>query len=149
MAAYEAVRNRLLSIPGVRQVSYGRGMQPLMGPRVKVALPGSEESLRASLNYVGPGYLETLGITRFTGRDIANGERRRPTVAAIISKALADVLWPHQSPIGRTLRINAPEQLLEVIGTAGGLLERQNGEFGQLHSRCGGAGVVAHSGFDT
>jgi len=122
VAAYEAIRSRLASIPGVRYVSYGRGPLPSFGPHVAASGTDPQKTHQASLNYVGPGYLETLGVTKFAGRDISSDEGSR-SQSAIINKSLSDRLWPNQSAIGQilsiyNLRTGTNGRTFEVVGVA-------------------------------
>jgi predicted permease len=117
VATYEAMRSRLASIPGVRYVSYGRGPQPSSGPHVAASGADPQKTQEASLNYVGPGYLETLGVIKFAGRDFTSNEGGR-SQSAIINKSLADQLWPNQAAIGQTLKIGTNGRTFEVVGVA-------------------------------
>jgi predicted permease len=117
VATYEAIRSRLASISGVRYVSYGRGPQPSSGPHVVASGADPQKTQEASLNYVGSGYLETLGIIKFAGRDITSNEGGR-SQSAIINKGLAEQLWPNQSAIGQTLKTGTNGQTFEVVGVA-------------------------------
>src|SRR5215471_7520457 len=130
VATYGAIRSKLASIPGVRYVSYGRGPQPSSGPRVAASGADPQKTHQASLNYVGPGYLETLGVTKFAGRDISSDEGSR-SQSAIINKSLADRLWPNQSAIGQilsvyNLRTGADGRTFEVVGVADDVFVNDN-----------------------
>jgi predicted permease len=125
VATYDAIRSKLASISGVRYVSYGRGPQPSSGPRVAVYGADSEKNHQATLNYVGPGYLETLGVRRFAGRDVSSDEGSQ-SQSAIINKSLADRLWPNQSAIGQILRIGLRGRTLEVVGVADDVFVNDN-----------------------
>jgi putative ABC transport system permease protein len=89
-----------------------------------VAASGADppKTHQASLNYVGPGYLEALGVTKFAGRDISSDEGGR-SQSAIINKSLSDGLWSNQSAIGQILsiynwRTGTKVRTFEVVGVA-------------------------------
>jgi predicted permease len=66
---------------------------------------------------VSANYFDTMGIRLVDGRWPVPGEWNEPRVA-VVSETAARMLWPDQSPIGRTLvwRTRAPRPPLTVIG---------------------------------
>jgi predicted permease len=109
------LRQRLLeeleTLPGVDAVAYAM-RAPLAGDSagLRIRLPGesANESRRAELNNVTPGYFSLLGIPivrgrTFTEAEIANAERGADTRPVIVSDTMARNLWPDDDPIGRTL----------------------------------------------
>jgi ABC-type antimicrobial peptide transport system permease subunit len=77
---------------------------------------GSSQSTQADGNFVGPDYLESLGVPGVTGRgisteDIATGKR-----TAVINRNLAETLWPGESALGRMLIVGRQKQPVEVVG---------------------------------
>ncbi|WP_158748071.1 ABC transporter permease [Acidobacterium sp. S8] len=72
-----------------------------------------------------PGYFEALGIPRIAGRDFANESPTGPKVA-VINKALAEKLFPGESPIGQHIRDGS--DIYQVIGVVGNIKSRFIGE---------------------
>jgi predicted permease len=99
----DRIRERLRSIPGVRQVSYVR-----TSPSTEmVRTAGAAESVRATAHTVGPDYFPTMGLSPTAGRTLSAADRDRPGAVAVINQNLADALWPGESPLGRTMTFRA------------------------------------------
>lgn len=65
-------------------------------------------SLRVYREYVTPGYFQTVGIPLLDGREFDRFDVADRPLVAVISKALADAVWPGQSPVGRRMRRGLP-----------------------------------------
>lgn len=83
----------------------------------------------ASWRLITPGYFETLGLPILRGRDFTEddlgftGDGPYPT---IISQRMAELLWPGEDPVGRTITLWAgqTERPGEVVGVVGDMRER-------------------------
>ena len=80
--------------------------------------PGREPL--AFLNYVTPGYLETLGARLLSGRMIDDRDRFDVRPVAVVSAGVADRHWPGDDPIGRSIVIpgefeDAPIEIVGVV----------------------------------
>ena len=117
VALLDRLRERLRSVPGVGSLSYARRPPQDFWATERVRTDGSQETVPAERNDVGPEYLKVLGVPPVLGRDLAEYERARTSSGAVISQNLADVLWPGQSALGRTMRL-VSGQGMEVIGVA-------------------------------
>ncbi|CAN5616447.1 ABC transporter permease [soil metagenome] len=99
----QELAQRVAALPGVSTVS-GTGTLPLAGWSgcAHTIGEGSEHNGCVPVVHVMPDYFETLGIglsgEAFTWSDM---EQRRNH--AVISRALADRLWPGEDPIGRRI----------------------------------------------
>jgi predicted permease len=124
---YRELVERVGHLPGVRSAVVG-GPVPLdfYAAGEEVAAPGHElgtatGTLGALYSSVQPGYFETLGIPLLAGRtfDRRDGAAGAPVV--VVNEAMAKVLWPHQDPIGRQLRLGrtggATCQVVGVVKT--------------------------------
>ena len=106
-------------MPGVRSIAAARAAV-LSGVNRSVVVstdgqPISETNrLIARVNVVSDGYFETLGIPRLRGRDFAAVDTPTAPRVAVVTRALADRLWPQADPIGRTLMTGTGP--LEVVG---------------------------------
>lgn len=77
------------------------------------ALPGGGPWLSA----VGPDYFETAGTPILAGRGIESGDDGTPVV--VVSRSMADLLWPGTEAIGACLRVGDPaDDCHRVIGVA-------------------------------
>ena len=106
-------------MPGVRSIAAARAAV-LSGVNRSVVVstdgqPISETNrLIARVNVVSDGYFETLGISRLRGRGFAAVDTPTAPRVAVVTRALADRLWPQADPIGRTLMTGTGP--LEVVG---------------------------------
>jgi predicted permease len=128
VAAQRAILDRLGAIPGVTQASastclpltascFGNTVLTEGVPEANVPRPW------AMFHAVAGGYFEAIGIRLLRGRFIDRSDMERGEPVAVVNKALADVLFPHQDPLGQRVKSstqptsspNAPPWL-EVIG---------------------------------
>jgi hypothetical protein len=97
-------------------------MTPVQGEPQAFAVPGratpkAGEEPRVSTQPVTTGYLKAMGIPLLAGEDIGpSAGDTTAGVVAVISRRMAEKIWPGQSPIGETFVIaNLP---IRVIGVA-------------------------------
>src|SRR5712692_5486936 len=109
-AYYTRLFERLRELPGVESVS-GTDDLPLrqfqgsgfaFEIQGRPAEPGSEPT--ADFFFVEPRYFETMQIPMLRGRSFTDQDNEHSAPVAIISKSLAQRLWPDQDPIGQQLR---------------------------------------------
>jgi predicted permease len=130
-AFYRQLLNRLPGVPGVVSASLASTVPPQdISGRVSIFYPGQEPTpdmlrgrefelgLRVDLNRIAPRYFETLGISLLRGRDFTDHDRG----AVIVSKKLADRLWPGEDALGKRIAWPVPggaaRPPFEVIGVA-------------------------------
>lgn len=130
----EVVR-RVAALPGVQGAATGfsvpwRDDQGL-GISFAFTVEGAQRKngdadLRANFRSVSPGYFSTLGIPLLQGRGFRASDREGAGRVVIISKSVADRLFPGQEAIGRNLRWTdgvmkfigisyAPRQIVGVV----------------------------------
>lgn len=126
---------RVSALPGVRSASLAKSSPAIdwsdravlfrqgEAPAYTTRLANLPGAVTADLNTIAPGYFRTLGIALIAGRDFAMADRRGSTAVAIVSKLLAERLWPGQNAIGKQLAVPALGQAghtapLQVIGVA-------------------------------
>jgi predicted permease len=68
----------------------------------------SKEDLRARFRYVSPGYFATLGIPLVEGRDFTEADRRGAEPVVVVSKSIADQLFPGQDALNRHITWTDP-----------------------------------------
>jgi predicted permease len=77
--------------------------------------PDGSNSLGVRANVVSHRYFETMRIPIVQGRGFDRSDGPATPLVTIVSKSLADRLWPHDDAIGKTLRDESTRQLI-VIG---------------------------------
>jgi predicted permease len=124
---YASLVDELRAAPGVARVSAVSSLPLERGGWWRaVGVEGTENvphgALPDALNVVvTPGYFQTLGIPLEGGRDFDRSDGpERPAV--IVSRSLAERLWPGQDPVGRRLRVDPfrpAEPWRLVVGVVG------------------------------
>jgi putative ABC transport system permease protein len=125
------------AMPGVRSAVMTNGL-PLIGSYISGNVfrrAGDKQSGADNVViYIGtPGTVGTLGIELAEGRDFSPGEYTdfdpfkdgsAPPPAAIVTRAMADELWPGEDPVGKALYLDADNpQPIRVVGVARHLLD--------------------------
>lgn len=108
---HRALHDRLTGLPGVQSVGFGSDI-PLdgFGGCANIYVEGrvydadAEPPCVANL-ITGPGYFSALGMP-VRGREPSWSDLDGQTGAVVVSRALADRLWPGIEPIGQGLRPN-------------------------------------------
>jgi predicted permease len=117
--ASRRILDRAAAVPGVRAIAAARAAV-LSGVNRTVAIstdgqPVTEANrLLARVNVVSAGYFESLGITRIRGRVFTAVDTPASPRVAVITRSLADRLWPGSDPIGSALITGGGP--LEVVG---------------------------------
>ncbi len=109
---YEAVVQRLQSVPGVETASVCQGL-PLQGVQWGEYLnsPGVKDALLVRLKLVDPWYFSTMQIPLETGRGIENRDRIGSPPVVVVNEELArrlSKLFGGATPIGRIVSIDVP-----------------------------------------
>jgi len=132
---HQRVLEKLRTLPGVRAVTFDPNL-PLSGkprdPSVFSAEGQSpDERLRnpyLNQHIVGPDYFSTMGIRLLRGRDFAPEDRPTTPAVVVVSRSLAERLWPGADPIGRRLQpspTTTPDTWFTVVGIADNVLHRE------------------------
>jgi predicted permease len=69
-----------------------------------------------SFDDVMPGYFRAVRIPTISGRDFTDFDRESTTQVAIVNKAMADLVWSGQNPMGKHFTIVIDPHPYEVIG---------------------------------
>jgi hypothetical protein len=90
---------------------------PLFGANeMPVALPERATTTPVAYTVVDGAYFSTLGIRLLAGRNFGPGDRDTSPRVAVINRKMADLFWPGQDPIGKTILAGDPARRAEVIG---------------------------------
>ena len=106
----EAIR-RVGKLPGVAQVAVGsfvpwRDVGTLLRPVAFAAegyAPATGENPRARLRNVSPGFFAAIGVPLVAGRDFTDEDRKGETLVVIVSRSLAQRVFPNGAALGRHL----------------------------------------------
>jgi putative ABC transport system permease protein len=81
--------------------------------------PEPRESDYALTRMASPGYFETMGIPLLRGRDLAPSDTEDSAKVVVISKAIAEEMFPNQDPIGRMVKLGWTDDAFEIIAVVG------------------------------
>jgi predicted permease len=110
---YRDVQQRVSSLPGVEHVSSGFGVpwrdSNELGISFTFAVEGAQrengqDDSRAKFRSVSSGFFETLGMPIIEGRDFRDTDRDGAERVVIISKSVADKLFPGREAIDRHMQ---------------------------------------------
>jgi predicted permease len=120
--AYEQILARVEAIPGVMAAGAARMMVLAGGARsTAVSADGqplkgdNSNALGVRANVVSRRYFDTLHIPILRGRSFTAADGPRSPRVTIVTRSLADRLWPHEDPLGKLLR-DETNQVLAVVG---------------------------------
>jgi putative ABC transport system permease protein len=119
---YRELIRRVGAIPGVEHAAGGAGVPWRDDRELSIALSfaatGSRradgQDYRAKFRPISPGFFATMGVPILEGRDFDNGDKVGSEPVVIISKSLADELYPGQDALNRTL--NWTDPVIKFIG---------------------------------
>jgi putative ABC transport system permease protein len=118
---YRALDQHLASLPGVRSVARGSA-GPLFGGREPDQIFPAEEagsggSGRTARWYdISPRYFETLDVPFVMGRDFTTEDGEEAPQVTIVNETLANLLWPGENPLGRSIWLEMHDGIREVVG---------------------------------
>jgi putative ABC transport system permease protein len=81
-----------------------------------------------NFHQIGPAYFATMRIPMRSGREFSEMDRPVSVPVAIVSRRLADRLWPGQEPLGQRLQFAdtaQPETWLTVVGVSESVLHHE------------------------
>jgi predicted permease len=120
---YREVQRRVSTLPGVAHVSSGFGVPWRDGRALSISFMFSvegarrengEEDSRARFRSISPGFFETMGVPILEGRDFRDTDRNGAERVVIISKSVAQRLFPGRQAVDRHLQWTDP--VMKFIG---------------------------------
>jgi putative ABC transport system permease protein len=119
---YEQILSRIEALPGVAAAAAAR-MTVLSGGARSTAVSTDGRPIEADhgnalgvrANIVSRRYFDTMNIPFLAGRSFSASDGPRTPRVTIVSKSLADRLWPREDPLGKLLR-DETRQLQVVVG---------------------------------
>jgi hypothetical protein len=112
VAFYKEAMRRIDELPGVNRVAVGTVVPwrdaNSFGPGFEFWADGLEsapgqENPRANFRTVSPGFFAALGVPLLAGRDFDDNDRRDRELVVIVSRSLAERLFPGREALGRGL----------------------------------------------
>ena len=131
--AYRDLTQSVLSLPGVQAAGVVDDV-PLSGNDSELPFwvsgrprPSSQSEMLWSLLYnVTPGYLRAMDIPLLRGRFVSDSNVKGSAHVVVIDEMMAKGLFPHQDPIGQSIRIAMPDGFgpgldgpIEIVGLVG------------------------------
>jgi putative ABC transport system permease protein len=110
---YRDIQRNVAALPGVEQVATGFSVPWRDGRALDISLmfaidgakrENGQEDPRARFRSVSPGFFNTLGMPLIEGRDFRDSDKEGAEPVVIISKSVADQLFPGQPAVNREFR---------------------------------------------
>jgi predicted permease len=118
---YSSLQDRAAALPGVKSAAYTAYVPMESFPGATIIAenrPEMEKNPHISWYFhISPGYFKTMEIPLLAGRDFNSSDRRDSAQVAIISKEVAQTLWPGENAIGKRIRfadVPSPEWMTVV-----------------------------------
>jgi predicted permease len=73
---------------------------------------------------VTPGYFEAIGLAVVAGREFTDDDRQTGPYVGIVSKSLAQLLWPNADAIGKRFRLGGDSTFMTVVGVVNDIRAR-------------------------
>ena len=110
------------AIPGVEHATWVSSIPFWSTSSTDFFVPGIDSVRRLgqfTYQTATPGYFETMGTRIVRGRPFSEMDRAGSERVAVVSEAMAGVLWPGDNPIGKCMRVSADSMpCTTVIGVA-------------------------------
>jgi putative ABC transport system permease protein len=109
---YREAQRRVSTLPGVQHVSSSFGVPWRDGRALSISFTFSvegarrdkDEDPRARFRSISPGYFETLGVPIVEGRDFRDSDRNGAERVVIISRSVAQRLFPGREAVDRHMQ---------------------------------------------
>lgn len=105
---YLSLLNRAEALPGVKSAAY-TAVVPMESYPGAPIIAQDRPQMNAAPHiawyfHISPGYFKTMEIPLLTGRDFNSSDRADGAKVAIISKGVAQTLWPGENAVGKRIR---------------------------------------------
>lgn len=120
---YDGLTERVAAIPGVEAVGLTARLplraEMLTAPINLESAPVEQvRATKATMHYVDPGFFSVMGLEPAEGRLLGSQDRKPEPSAVVVSRSLADQLWPGVSPVGQRIAIDPHKwnTFLPIVG---------------------------------
>lgn len=118
---YRRLLEELRATPGVAEASLSIGAPFYAALGTSVTAAGSETENTAGppqmAYYVSADFFSTLQVRLDRGRGFTAAVDSRAPPEAVVNRALGEVLWPHEDPLGKCLVVRGePSPCITVVG---------------------------------
>lgn len=122
---YRDVKDRLSSIPGVQHVASGFSVPWRDGRELSLAFSfgadgakreNGQDDFRADFRTISPSFFDTLGVPILEGRDFRDGDKQGSERVVIISKSVAEQLYPGKDAVNH--HIYWTDGVMKFIGVS-------------------------------
>jgi len=123
-ALYQRLRQALLTVPGVRGVTFSNTGLFRGDAGDQISLDGSSrqtpDELRSRWTLVGPDYFATVGIPLLRGRQIDAADFARGSPLCVVNESFARYFFADSDPIGKHVTDEYPttRETFEIVGVA-------------------------------
>jgi predicted permease len=127
---FQQIAEQVSKLAGVRSASVVAPLPlSLFSSGRDYSVPGTSRTITANLHMVGPAYFETMSIPLIRGRSFRDIAASSPRVA-VISRAMADQLFPNENPVGRELgwQFAKLKKTYEIVGVVSDTKSKTIGE---------------------
>jgi putative ABC transport system permease protein len=128
IAYFESLIEEVEALPGVESVSLVNRV-PIVNPGGNIYVYAEDESpedrqanMRRSADFraVSPGYFETMGMPLVAGRALSAHDDADSPRVMVVTQSLAELFFPGENPIGKTLLVDMDEPTAhEIVGMVG------------------------------
>ena len=125
-AIYDRLLKELTTVPGIRDAAIGSALPTEVLPTTLVwtaRAAGEHATVESAVLRVSPAYLAVLDIRLREGRTISDTDRSSSAPVVVVTRSLADRLWPGREAVGRQMMLqwSAAASAATVIGVVGDL----------------------------
>jgi predicted permease len=125
-ALYARIREKVAQLPGVESMAiadfFPLGWSGNPGSdhvQVGDSPVDSDHAESIGSGNVDSNYFSTLGIPVLAGRVFQESDAPKSAEVIVVNHTMAEKYWPHQNPVGRTIRVQDGKRNVTVIGAVG------------------------------
>jgi predicted permease len=129
IALHERILETAKTIPGVKYAAMVSSIPFWSTSSTTLVVPGIDSTARLgrfTYQTATPDYFKAMGTRIVSGRPFTEQDREGTTRVAVVSQAMANVLWPRENPIGKLIRVGSDTAAYTtVIGVAEDAAQQQ------------------------
>jgi putative ABC transport system permease protein len=115
---YNTLRRTVSALPGVQSVTLTTDL-PLNGSgTIPMQTLENPKPVPVGHAIVDGAYFATIGLPLVAGRAFDGTDRENGPPVAVINRKMAEMFWPGQSALGKTILAGKPARQLSVVGVA-------------------------------